>query len=128
MNKQEYLAELEKLKLPKTDYIILSGGSLLLRGLRDTTADLDLCVTETLAHNISLYDKPKDNHGFYALSDNCQMIIAFNQIEFDTVDGYRCESLKSILAFKKKNLRPKDIKDVENIEKYLKNNQNLDKK
>ena len=120
MNKKEYLAELKKLNLPKTEYIILSGGSLLLRGLRETTADLDLCVTKKLAKQINLYNAPKDEHGFYAPYENCQMILAFNQIEFDIVDGYQCESLKSILAFKKKANRPKYLKDIQNIENYLK--------
>lgn len=67
MNKEECIAALEKLNLPKSKYIILSGGSLLMRGLRETTADLDLCASKKLAKQIDLYNSPKDDKGFHAL-------------------------------------------------------------
>ncbi len=63
-NKEEYIATLEKLNLPKSEFIILSGGSLLMRGLRETTADLDLRASKKLAEQIDLYNSPKDDKGF----------------------------------------------------------------
>ena len=39
-------------------------------------------------------------------------------------DGYPVESLKTILAFKEKRNAPKYQKDIENIKKYLKENNN----
>ena len=60
MNKEEYIAGLERLNLPKSEFIILSGGSLLMRGLRETTADFDLCASKKLAEQINLYRAPKD--------------------------------------------------------------------
>lgn len=120
MNKEEYIAALEKLNLPKSEFIILSGGSLLMRGLRETTADLDLCASKKLAEQIDLYNSPKDDKGFFAPFENCQMIDDFDSFEFDVIDGYQCESLEGILAFKRKANRPKDQKDIENIERYLK--------
>ena len=44
----------------------------------------------------------------------------FDNFEFDAIDGCQCESLKNILAFKRKANRPKEQKDIENIERYLK--------
>lgn len=64
MNKEEYIAALEKLNLPKSEFIILSGGSLLMRGLRETTADLDLCASKKLAEQIDFYNSTKDDKGF----------------------------------------------------------------
>ena len=120
MNKQEYIAALEKFNLPKTDFIILSGGSLLMRGLRETTADLDLCVSKELARQIDLYNAPKDEKGFFTPFENCQMMDDFEDFEFDVVDGYQCETLESILEFKKKANRPKDQADIRKIELALK--------
>ena len=54
MDKAAYIEALEKLNLPKSEFIILSGGSLVMRGLRATTADLDLCATKKLAEQIDL--------------------------------------------------------------------------
>ena len=121
MNKQELIAALEKLNLPKTEFIILSGGSLLMRGLREATNDLDLSVSKKLAKQIDLYNAPKDQKGFYTPFENCQMLDDMDEFEFDLVDGYQCETLESVLAFKKRAHRPKDSKDIEVVERYLKN-------
>lgn len=42
---------------------------------------------------------------------------------FDVIDGYQCQTLEDILALKRRLMRPKDIKDIEAIEKYLKQNE-----
>ena len=119
MNREEYIKGLEKMNLPKEEFIILSGGSLLLRGIREKTSDYDFCVTKKLAEEINLYDSPKDDKGFYTPFKNCQMMDDFDGTPFDVVDGYQCESLESILEFKRRMKRPKDLVDIENIEKYL---------
>lgn len=119
MNREEYIKGLEEMGLPKEEYIILSGGSLLLRGIREKTEDYDFCITKKLAEEINLYDSPKDDNGFYTPFENCQMMDDFDGTPFDIVDGYQCESLESILAFKRRVNRPKDQDDIRNIEKYL---------
>ena len=106
MNKEEYIAGLERLNLPKSEFIILSSGSLLMRGLRETTADFDLCASKKLAEQINLYRAPKDEKGFFTPFKNCQMMDDFDRFEFDVIDGYQCETLESILAFKKSKMRP----------------------
>lgn len=119
MNKQEYIQALEKLNIPKEEFIILSGGSLLMRGLRETTADLDLCVSKKLAGQIDLYNAPKDEKGFFVPFENTQMMDDYDNFSYDIIDGYKCESLEDILAFKRKMMRPKDMKDIETIENLL---------
>ncbi|MBR3172459.1 hypothetical protein IKF21_00860 [Candidatus Saccharibacteria bacterium] len=120
MNKEEFVAVLEEMALPKDQFIILSGGSLLMRGLRDTTADLDLCMTKKLAQDIKLYDLPQDEKGLYNPRENVQAMDDYDEKEFDLVDGYQCETLESILEFKKRLRRPKDLKDIARIERVLK--------
>lgn len=120
MNKSVFIAVLEEMGLPKDEYVILSGGSLLMRGLRETTADVDIKMTKRLAREINLYDCPQDEGGYYQPFENVQATDDFGEIEFDIVDGYQCEILESILAFKKEKMRPKDLKDIEKIEEALK--------
>ena len=48
------------------------------------------------------------------------MMDDFDKFKFDIVEGYQCETLESILAFKKRVNRPKDLKDIKAIERYLK--------
>ena len=119
MDRQEYIDGLEKMNLPKEEFIILSGGSLLLRGIREKTVDYDLCVSKKLAGMIDLYNSSKDEKGFYTPFENCQVKDDFDDYDFDIVDGYQCETLDSILDFKRKMKRPKDLVDIKNIEEYL---------
>lgn len=92
----------------------------MIRGLRETTADLDLCVSKKLAWQIDLYNAPKDEKGFFTPFEDCQMMDDFEDFEFDVIGGYQCEKLESILEFKKKANRPKDQVDIQKIELALK--------
>ena len=120
MNKQEFIEKLEKLDLPRSEFLILSGGSLLLRGLRETTADMDICVSEELAKTLDLANCPKDKDGCFVPFEDVQMKADMAGRAFDIVDGYKCQTLEDILALKRKWRRPKDLKDIAAIEEWLK--------
>lgn len=125
MNKYELLSLVDSLDLPKGEYYILGGGSLLMCGLRETTADLDLCVSislfEKLRKKYNLKEEDKNECGFYRINDLVEIVpsdkSSFTMME---VDGYYIEDLKRILTFKKSRNLPKDQKDIINIENYLK--------
>ena len=120
MNKAEFVAALQKLDLPAEEFVILSGGSLLMRGLREETSDLDLSASKRLAADLDLYSCPKDHAGLYVPFDNVQMNDDMEQFAFDVIDGYQCESLQDILRQKRAWGRPKDLRDIEVILEYLK--------
>jgi len=117
MNRQEFLERLESFGLPKSEYMIRSGGSLLLRGLRKKTADFDLCVSEKLAEQLALADCATDETGSYVPFEGVQMKPTLGKYPFDVIDGYRCETLESILALKRELMRPKDLHDIRTIER-----------
>ena len=48
MKKIELLNLLKELNFPKDEYYVLSGASLVLRGIREEAGDLDLCISEEL--------------------------------------------------------------------------------
>lgn len=127
MNKEELLNLLNSLKLPKTEYYILSSGSLLLYGLRKLAGDLDLCVSYQLFNELktkyNLTDNDKNECGFYHISKDIEIIPNDKEkFKMKYQDGYPVEDLRTILAFKEKRNEPKDQRDIENIRKYLKEN------
>lgn len=127
MNKEELLNLLNSLELPKSEYYILSSGSLLLYGLREIAGDLDLCVSnelfEQLKKNCDLKESDKNEHGFYQIAKDIEIIPSSKEeFEMEYKDGYPVENLITILAFKEKRNAPKDQKDIENIKKYLQKN------
>jgi len=119
MNRQEFIEKLESFGLPKSEYVIRSGGSLLLRGLREETADFDLCVSPELAESLSLVNCPRNEKGSYVPFDDVEMRANMADIPFDVVEGFNCETLESVLALKRALRRPKDIRDIAVIEEYL---------
>ena len=120
MNKQKFISALEKLNLPKTEFVILSGGSLLMRELREETEDMDLSASKKLAEELQLYDCPQDEHGLYKPFENVQMNDDMERFPYDVIDGYQCETLEDILKHKREWNRPKDKNDIEIIESYIK--------
>ncbi len=119
MKRDEFIERLESFGLPKTEYMIRSGGSLLLRGLREETADFDLCVSKELAEQLDLEHCPQDAGGSYVPFENVQMKANLGKYPFEIVNGYQCETLESILALKRRLMRPKDLRDIEVIEAQL---------
>ena len=116
MTKQELIEKLESFGFPKSEYIVLSGGSLLLRGLREETADIDLSVSERLAEELDLEHCEKDELGCYVPFEDVQVKVDMADRSFDVVEGYCCQTLEDILKLKRRLMRPKDIKDIERIE------------
>ena len=78
MNKEELLNLLDTLELPKTEYYILSSGSMLLYGLREIAGDLDLCVSnelfEKLKEKYKLKESDKNECGFYHISKEIEIV------------------------------------------------------
>ena len=116
MEKQEFIEKLNNFGFPKTEFVILSGGSLLLRGLREETADFDLSASEALVQSLNLKNCPKDEAGCF---EDVQTKPDMEGRAFDVIEGFQCQTLKDILALKRRLMRPKDIKDIEAIENFL---------
>ena len=93
-------------------------------GLRETTADLDLCVSiflfKKLREKYNLKEEDKNDCCFYRISEKVEIVPSeksnFTMME---VDEYYIENLRRILNFKKSRNIPKDQSDLTNIENYL---------
>ncbi len=124
MNKTELLNLVDSLELPKSEYYILSGGSLLLHGLRKSTNDLDLCVSTELFNILKskygISEADKNEHGFYHISKDIE-VIPNDKAGFKMVykDGYPVEDLNVVLISKEKRGLPKDIADIRAIKSYF---------
>lgn len=127
MNKVELLNLLNELNLPKDEYYVLSGASLVLRGIREEAGDLDLCISEELFKEIKgkyeLTEDKKNTCGFYRINDNLEVVVNKKELfKMEIGEEYNLEDLNTILDFKVKRNGPKDQKDIENIRKYLEGN------
>ena len=124
MNKIELLNLLEELNFPKDEYYVLSGASLVLRGIREEANDLDLCISEELFKQIkdkyNLTEEKKNECGFYKINDNLEIVVDKKEdFKMEIGKKYNLEDLQTILEFKIRRNKPKDKEDIESIKKYL---------
>ena|SRR5699024_1343809 len=124
MKKIELLNLLEELNFPKDEYYVLSGASLVLRGIREEANDLDLCISEELFKQIkdkyNLTEEKKNECGFYKINDNLEIVVDKKEdFNMEIGEKYNLENLQTILDFKLKRNLSKDQKDIENIKIYL---------
>lgn len=123
MNKEELYKLVEKLKLPITEYCILSGGSLVMHGIRENTNDLDIDITKKGFEIIKKYFSPTlvdENKKLYKITENIECFLDNNfETDIELIDGYPCQSLISVYRLKKKLNRQKDQSDIIAIEKVL---------
>ena len=123
MNKEELYKLVEKLKLPITEYCILSGGSLVMHGIRENTNDLDIDITKKGFEIIKKYFSPTlvdENKKLYKIIENIECFLDNNfETDIELIDGYPCQSLMSVYRLKKKLNREKDQSDIIAIKKVL---------
>lgn len=132
MNRREfieaYLGLTKQLGIKPEQMPVDAGGSLLMRGMRTATDDIDTSVESDVYMAIKLKVKPwfyyEDlNHpsGLKVLSIGPFDIHLVKQLpkRCDIIDGVGCQTLEDVLALKKRLNRPKDQDDIRAIEAAL---------
>ena len=124
MDKQEIIKRLRDLNLPKDEYYVLSGASLVLRGIREKCCDIDLCISEELFADVK--DRLKmtpdkiNSCNFYHLSNSLEIVVdKKSRFNMEKDYEFNLEDINTILAFKESRNLPKDQQDIVNIKKYL---------
>lgn len=120
MNKQEILKKIETSKLDLSKIIILSGASLVLQGVEETTNDIDVsCLKE-------YYDtlKWKTKKGAFDVEIKYKDVfeIGYNLYypkDIVKVDGIPCLSLEKCLEIKEKLHREKDKTIIRKLKERL---------
>ena len=125
MNKEEYINKLNTLGLDKNRYCIISGGVMLLYGLKATTEDIDIKIRpdyfEELKEKYKFKKSPKYEY-LYELDDSTEVaVLDYSDEDVRLVDGYPVESLELQLKWMIEQNRPKDQEKIKIIKNYLEN-------
>lgn len=126
-------AKLISLDLPKDDYAVFGSGPLYAHGLREEIHDIDMIARgEAWKKALTLGEVgvPKSGDGRVVVigEDEIEVLDKWGPGEWDTdelidtaeeIEGIRFVTLATVLKWKKMLMRPKDLVDIERIEKYL---------
>ena len=121
MNKEELEKLISTLKIEKGEYWILSSASLVLRGIYDSAADLDLAVTEKglkqLKENYNLVQK---ENGWYIVNDKIECVLDTKEpYKIEKFGEYYFQDIYDYYYFIKNSNREKDKKRIPLIENYI---------
>lgn len=126
MNKIEYLKKLDELNLDKNKYCIISGGVMLLYGLKQTTNDIDIQILPEYFEELKTRFNFKKSDKFsylYEMADGVEAaVLHFEPKDVEIIDGYPVELLEKELEWKIANKREKDKESISIIKEYLKLN------
>jgi len=135
MTINDSLKQLDKLNLPKEQYVIVGSGALGARDIRESH-DLDVLVTEELWQTLRLtYEltkiKPVENidigdvqilgHGSMFRNQDIASVEKIIETA-DIIFGHKFINLDLLKKFKKREGREKDLNDIKLIDKYLNDN------
>ena len=133
MSKQELLNEIQKLPFSNTDFIIVGGGALAIRNLRNTN-DIDIVVTPKLfeklqtsnewSYKVRPNGKPKLYKGFIEIyldvnTADFQISTTWLFENADIFDQIQFIDLHTLMQLKQSYGREKDLHDIELIQIYL---------
>ena len=125
MNKQEYIKRLNSLGLDKKRFCIISGGVMLLYGLKDATEDIDIKMRPNYFDEIKgrfpVRKSPKYDY-LYELNDFFEVaVLDYQDSDVRIVNGYPVKSLELQLEWMLSQNREKDKEKIKIIQRFLKN-------
>lgn len=125
MNRVEYLKKLDELELDKNRYCIISGGIMLLYGLRDSTEDIDIRIKPDYFEELKTrfkFKKSSKLDNLYELSEEIEVrVLDYDESNIEIYDGYPVWKLELQLEWFKEQKRDKDKQKIKIIEDYFNN-------
>lgn len=127
MDRAELLARLRALPFDPAEYWLITGGAMLLYGLRERTHDIDLGCTAKLADELEAQGCPcqrtPDGKRWMKLNDELELFEDWLCDRVVFVERVPVVSLPGLLAMKQALGREKDLRDVELIRARLRENE-----
>ena len=125
MNRVEYLKKLDELELDKNRYCIISGGIMLLYGLRDSTEDIDIRIKPDYFEELKTrfkFKKSSKLDNLYELSEEIEVrVLDYDESNIEIYDGYPVWKLELQLEWFKEQKRDKDKQKIKIIEDFFNN-------
>lgn len=125
MNRQDILNALNKYHFDINEYMVISGASMVLQGIKESTNDIDISVSKKyydyLVKNYKCdIEKVINGLNIYLIDDIINFSTNYyNRDEVVMYKGFPIQSLEGIKKLKLGLNRAKDISDINKLDKYL---------
>lgn len=125
MNKQDIVKALNKYQFDIDEYMVISGASMVLQGIKSSTGDIDIAVSKKyydyLVENYDcVIEKVENGLNIYLIDDVINFSTNYyNRDEVIIYEGFPIQNLDGIKKLKLCLNREKDIHDINKLDKYL---------
>ncbi len=123
MNKQEILNHLFALPYDRDEFWVITGAAMVLYGIREQTADVDLGCSVRLADLLEadgyLFRRMENGKRWFKYGDHIELFEGWLRDAIETVNGFQIISIKGLIEMKQELGRDKDKKDIELIKAFL---------
>ncbi len=123
MDRAELIGRLRRLPYDPADYWLVAGGAMVLYGLREETADIDLGCSGALAERLAAEGCPvkrmPDGRRAFQPEAQLELFEGWLSDRVVTVEGIPVVSLRGLLEMKRALGREKDLRDAACIEAFL---------
>ncbi len=124
MDRTEILARLRAFPYDREDYWVITGGAMVLYGIREQTHDIDLGCSAGMADALErdgyLYRQMSNGKRWFRYGDAIEVFEEWISDGTEKMEGFRVLSLKGLLEMKQELGREKDLRDIELIREHLK--------
>lgn len=122
LNKEQILDKLMSLDFPKDQYCVMTGAALVLHGVKQETADIDIgCTSELFTELLKRgFEVIKDKPSKGILIDGCiEVFEDWMPAKTCLIQGIPSADLLEIKNFKEQLGRDKDLRDIMLIDRFL---------
>ena len=120
MERADILQQLAALNFDKSEYWVITGGAMVLYGLRPRTHDIDLGCTTKLADELEAAGYPvkrkEDGSRHITFNEDVELLENWLFDKVETVEGFPVISMQGLLELKRSLGREKDLRDIALIE------------
>jgi len=124
MNKEEVLKTLDTYNFDKKEILILSGASMVVNEMKDTTNDIDIAVSKEYEkkllkkYNCKLKET-KNDYNVYSIDNVIEFSTCYYDFSYDIINEYKFQKPSEILKLKESLNRGKDENDIKLIKNHL---------
>lgn len=123
MKKADILAKLRTFPLDPGGYWVAAGAAMVLYGIKEETADIDLGCTSETADRLEaqgyLYRKTRNGRRWFRIGDDIEIFEGWLFDRVVSIEGVPVISIEGLIELKRDLGREKDLKDLARIERYL---------
>ena len=130
MNRQEILDHMDRFPYDRGEYWIVAGGAMVLYGIREETADIDLGCSAAMGARMDADGVPwefaADGRRHFRYGEDIEIYEEGFRGPVVEIDGLPVLSISGLIDMKRKLGREKDMRDLELIREYFERNRCFD--